>query len=239
MKKVRIRFDFGSTIVRGKPGSYGHTFGGDIRYGGTVPAGCSAPVHLLYRLDLSDPALPFTVDSEFKFLPFFYAFSYDASPMSYRVLSDHEIEILGIETNVPVPDFPFLGYPQCFDSLPVKVVPVTYQEQRDITMAWYVYEHPEVYEAIPPDEIQRFQALGYPITRIGRIHDLLQRPRGEPCPNPACERHGYGYCLETIATIPEKPFNDLDLWQSNGSTIQIVYEICTLCGSIRTYNTCD
>jgi hypothetical protein len=159
--------------------------------------------------------------------------------MSYRVRSDDEIEILDIETTEPILDCPYPEFPQSFDLLPIKVEPITYQEQRDITMSWFVHLHPEIYKAFPVDEIQRFKTLGYPVTRIGRIHDLLQRPRGEPCPNPGCRNHGEKYSLDTIATIPEKPLKDLDLWRGDGSPIQIVYEICKLCGSIRTYCTYD
>ena len=237
--KDHIRFDFGCKLVQGHASTFGHTFGGDIQYGGNVPRGCSVPVHLLFRLDLFDPVLPFKIVSGFRFLPFFYAFNYDASPMSYRVRSDNEIEILGIDTDIPNPGFPYPRFPKYFDLLPISVEPITYEEQRDITMSWFVHLHPEIYKAFPTEEIKRFKTLGYPPARIGRVHDLLQVPRGEPCLNPACQNHGQTDCLETLATIPEKPFKELDLWQADGPTIQIVYEICKLCDSIRTYTTCD
>jgi len=236
---IDIHYDFGCKLVRGKPGKYSHSFGGDFRYNGTIPQGCPVPVHLLFRLDMSDPVLPFRMDSQFRFLPFFFAFSYDASPLSYRVRSDTEIEILGLDENQYTPDVPCPGFPQYFDSVPISVEPIRYEEHRDIAMYWSVYLHHAVYEAIPPDEIQRLRSLGYPVTRIGRVHDFLQLPRGRPCPNPECENYGVSFCLETIATIPERPFPDLDIWQADGPTIQIVYEICKLCGSIRTYNTYD
>jgi hypothetical protein len=237
--KVNIRFDFGCKLVRGNSEKYSHSFGGDFHYDGVVPVGCSIPLDLLYRLDLSDPMLPFTIESDFRFLPFFFPLSYDGSPLSYRVLSDNEIEILALDTPEPTPDLPCARNGQPFDFVPIRVEPITYQEQRDITMYWWFFQsHPELYESIPPDEIQRFKSLGYPPTRIGHTHELLQYPRGESCPNPMCYHCKERYWLRTIASIPERPFFDLDIWQADGEPIQIVYEICELCGSIRTYNIC-
>jgi hypothetical protein len=158
--------------------------------------------------------------------------------MSYRVRSDNQIEILGIDSNVPIPNCPYPGFPQSLDLLPINVKPITYQEQRDITMWWFLHLHPEIHNAFPPDEIKRLKTLGHPFARIGRVHDLLQEPRGEPCPNPACENHGQRFCLDTIATIREKTFEEQDIWHADVQ-FQIVYEICRLCGSIRTYNTFD
>src|SRR5713226_4961082 len=111
MDIVDISYDFGCKLVRGNPGSYTHTFGGDLRYDGAVPEGCPVPVHLLFRLDLTDPVLPIRIDSEYRFLPLFCAFSYDGSPMSYRVRSDDEIEILGLDFDVYLPDCPYAGFP--------------------------------------------------------------------------------------------------------------------------------
>lgn len=237
--RVNIRYDFGCKLVCGDPGKYGHSFGGDFRYAGTIPESCAMPVHLLFRLDLSDPVVPFRLDTEFRYLPFFFPFSYDASPMSYRVLSDNAIEILSLENSEYIVDCPYPGFPQFFDLVPVRVEPVAYEEQRDLVMAGFLYQHSSIRSAIPSDELQRLGRFHHPYARIGHVHDRLQLPRGEPCPNLACENHTVRFCLDTIATIPEKPFRDLDLWQADGPTVQIVYEICSLCGSIRTYSTYD
>ena len=158
--------------------------------------------------------------------------------MSYRVVSDTEIEILSLDRDEYTPDFPYPEFPPYLDFFSLDLVPISYDELRDITMHWFAYEHPELYRAIPSDEIHKFKNLGYPVTRIGCAHNLLQLPRGECCPNPACEYHNETYWLTTIATVPEVPIRNLDLWRSDGQTIQIVYEICSLCSCIRTYNTC-
>ena len=237
---VNIRYDFGCKLVRGSQGIYRHSFGGDFQYAGTVPKGCAMPLHALFRLDLSDPAVPFTFDGPFRFLPFFFPFHYECSPVCYRVRSDAEIEILELEKRKYLPDFPYPAYPKSFDAVSVNSEPISYEEQRELAMAEFVFQNPWLNPpSVPSGELQRLRRLHYSYARIGLVHDLVQLPRGEPCPNPACENHEVRFCLDTFATIPERPFPDLDLWQADGPTIQIVYEICKLCGCIRTYNTCD
>src|SRR5262249_17976075 len=135
---VDIHYDFGCKLVEGNPGKYQHSFGGDFRYDGLVPDGCPMPVHLLFRLDLADPVLPFRIDADFRFLPFFYAFRYEASPMSYRVLSDTELEILSLDRDEYTPDFPYPEFPPYLDFFSMNLVPISYEEQRDITMNWFV-----------------------------------------------------------------------------------------------------
>lgn len=237
---IDIRFDLGCKLVHGSAGEYEHTFGGDFGYVGRIPEGCSGPVHLLYRLDLSDPVLPLNVvESEFRFLPLLFAFGYDASPMLYRARSDTEVEIYSVESSEFSRDCPYQGFPQHFDAASVNAQPITYEDQRDLLMVWFVHMHPEVYEAIPQAEIARLKRLGYPTPRVGQVHDLLQLPRGEPCPNPACENYGERYSLRPLVTIPRSPRPGLDLWPDDGPTVQIVYEICTRCGSVHTYATYD
>lgn len=236
---AKIRFDLGSKFSRYGQGRFDHTFGGDTQYSGITPSGSTIPVHLLFRIDLSDPNVPLAIDGELQYLPLFFAFSYDAAPLSYRIISDNEIEILGIDTTVSAATDPYPGFPRTFDLIPVEIDPISYHEQRDIAMVWYIYSHPIIHSSIPCDEIDRLKSQGYPIARLGRIQDLLQLPRGESCPNSSCDNHTLPHSLEVFATIPERPLPGIDLWESDGSTIQIVYEICRLCCSIRTYATYD
>jgi hypothetical protein len=95
--------------------TYDHTFGGDPKSYGLRFVNVDKPMHLMYRLDLSDPSLPIQLDG-IKHLPLIYGFHYAAydGTLIYRVLNDVEIEVLAPEELTYDPDFPYPGHPDQF-----------------------------------------------------------------------------------------------------------------------------
>jgi hypothetical protein len=71
--------------------NYGHTFGGPHDRKGTSRADCNGIlIHLLHRLDLTDPAFPLTIPGV-RWLPFYYCFDFRANDLGYRLISDDEL----------------------------------------------------------------------------------------------------------------------------------------------------
>src|SRR3954466_15464919 len=66
---------------------YGHTFGGPHDREGTSREDCNGIlIHLLHRLDMTDPGIPFTIPGV-RWLPFYYCFDFRANDLSYRLIS--------------------------------------------------------------------------------------------------------------------------------------------------------
>lgn len=109
-----------SRLIAGQQGPFNHTFGGETPYEGAVPAGGEHPIHLLFRLDLTDPNISIDL-GPVRYLPLFYPFQYGAS-IVYRVHSDSRIQIESIRNCDWKRDYPFENYPPHF---PVSSVVVT------------------------------------------------------------------------------------------------------------------
>ncbi len=67
---------------------YGHTFGGPHDRQGTSRADCQgAFLHLLHRLDLTDPAVPIDIPG-IRWLPLYYCFDSLTSSLGYQLTSE-------------------------------------------------------------------------------------------------------------------------------------------------------
>jgi hypothetical protein len=83
--------DYRITTVTGGRSKYRHTFGGPHDRKGTAREDCNGIlIHLLHRLDLTDPAIPFTLPGV-RWLPFYYCFDFRANDLGYRLMSDEEL----------------------------------------------------------------------------------------------------------------------------------------------------
>jgi len=58
-----------------------HSFGGPSAHKGTTPRGHKQPLHLLYTLDLHDPAVGLRI-SGIQNLPLYYGFVYNGAPVA-------------------------------------------------------------------------------------------------------------------------------------------------------------
>jgi hypothetical protein len=101
----------------GASDEFGHTFGGDPADFGIRFVNVERPLHLIYRLNVADPAV--AVAEEFpalKWLPLCYGFAYATydGEMIYRVLSENEIELIAPADAPYDPHFPYANYPRSF-----------------------------------------------------------------------------------------------------------------------------
>ena len=78
---------------RNQPSPFAHSFGGSHPYEGLRLDRKRPPVHLLFRLDASDPAVGVRLPNA-KFLPLLCAIRYGACHLGYRVVSDDRVEVL-------------------------------------------------------------------------------------------------------------------------------------------------
>src|SRR4051812_47957285 len=104
--------------VPGKRDEFGHTFGGNPAAVGTRFRNCE-PIHLLYRLNQSDPVVNLNIPGV-RWLPLCYHFSYAAydGTLIYRVLMGDEIELIRPTDAQFDPEFPFPGFPKGFPPAP-------------------------------------------------------------------------------------------------------------------------
>ena len=99
-----------------RSGPFHHIFGGTAADFGYRFINLEHPFHLIYRLDLSDPAIGVKLPG-IDYLPLVYGFHYAeyGGEFTYRVSTNGEIAILkstgGLSWN---PNFPYGGHPRSF-----------------------------------------------------------------------------------------------------------------------------
>jgi len=232
-----IKPGFGSRAVGAKAASFGHSFGGGQNYRGTRPRKTKGAVHLLFRFNLRDPAAPIRWNGP-KWLPLFYCFQYDGCPIGYKVISNWQIEILELDYSRYTKDFPYQDYPEYFREVPVSLKPIRYEEQRAEVFANHLRQH-GVYKGVLKGRDEAIvESVGLEFTKIGGLHDLLQDLTSTKCPDRQCANHKSAFGMQVFATIWNEPLKGIDIWQSQGEPILIVYQICTRCGAIYALNQC-
>src|SRR5207248_3252713 len=94
----------------GTKGPFGHRFGGPAEYSGLAAYKRQPPVHLLFRLNMTDPRVGVTLPGV-NWLPLLCAIRYGACDLGYRVLSDDAVRILHQSETKAWKDFPSADYP--------------------------------------------------------------------------------------------------------------------------------
>jgi hypothetical protein len=106
------------------PSKYEPTFGGPHDRKGTSRDDCNGIlIHLLHRLDLTDPAIPFRIPG-IRWLPFYYCFDFRANDLGYRLISDEELVTYFPEDDPNVSkeeSWPDDNYPQEFPRSRIQV----------------------------------------------------------------------------------------------------------------------
>lgn len=237
--------------VRGKKSPHGHCFGGAADYAGLTANEGQPPVHLLFRLNMADPAVGVTLDGV-QWLPLLCAIRYGACDLGYRVLSDGVIKILYQEEAEAWDDFPYDGYAEKLRSQPMSLVEARYDpgNPRDALLCAGVFG----YDALTPvqfDKLVRYvvkhrmydpDIFGWKspeeYLREGNPWPFVQGPPNRACPEPSCANRQRRGSLRTFAIFEEEEKKVRKLWGPNCDGLQIVYQICPLCGAIHTSNQC-
>ena len=210
---------------REKPEDFLHSFGGSPNHTGIIYSGCPKPPHLLYTLDLTDPKVHIEIPGV-RWLPLFYAFQYDASPLYYRVLSDHEVQIVRQERTSWTDDFPYRGYPAQFPFYWVQVtVPRMLDDHLDdLCQEWEELVVENAVSGVRTDHNDL----------IALVAVLWQGAPKTKCLNPSCQNQS----MDVFAIIRHDIIEGLSLWGPDGDAagVKIAYEMCPKCQMIYVSN---
>lgn len=215
---------------KNRPSPYQHSFGGEPRHKGIVPDDCVHPIHLLYTLDLSDPALELQI-AGIRWLPLFYSFQYDVSPLYYRILSDDEIRIVHQRSTKWTADFPYPNYPTHFPFRDVTVSSFGLMDK------CFDYEGDQNTRPELVDEHRRNEIATDDDDVIAFAHHLPQGAAKQPCHNSDCKDQ----LMRIFAVIRHNAVNGVSLWDQWGEEegVVIVYAMCPTCHMIFVTNQCS
>lgn len=229
-----------ATAMSGR-GQYGHTFGGPHDRRGTSREDCNGIlIHLLHRLDLTDPAVPFAIPGV-RWLPFYYCFDFRANDLGYRLISDEQLLTffpaddpnVSAEESWPDDDFP----PQFLQS--------------GIEIATFRYDPTDLEDACrwagvfgigklsKPDQAaakkrvaEMMDELGYWVPETDEdFEEAMSSPFAQgkprsPCLNPECSNHRQKGQLTTIAIMPAEPVKGVHTFGRWGGGVQLIFQIC-------------
>lgn len=234
---IRIEEQFGARIVPGADRHFDHWFGGPPVHTGVRFRNSATPLHLVYSLDLRDPAVGVTWPLAPR-LPLYYGFRFDGAQCGYRVVNEHRITLL-TEPGRLCDDFPYANYPREFPRIRVRTSPLQYEDAKLMlfcdAFSRYSLGTPEC--ALSARDNARLQRLGHPFSQVGEPMWLMQGRPHSACPDPKCRSRYPSWKMETIAVVCDTPAPGVSLW--GGNCVQVVFELCTRCGAILASNQCD
>src|SRR5271168_4902388 len=103
---------------------YEHTFGGPHDRKGASRGDCKGIlIHLLHRLDLTDPAIPIAIPGV-RWLPLYYCFDFRANDLGYRLISEEALVTFFPDDDPNVTDneeWPDEDYPLEFPKSSIKI----------------------------------------------------------------------------------------------------------------------
>lgn len=254
MLPARTGFLFGdfriATVAEGR-GAFAHTFGGPHDRAGAGRAACNGVlVHLLYRLDTTDPAVPVRVPGV-RWLPLYYCFDFRANDLGYRLLSDTEMVTFfpADDPNVSAEEsWPGDDYPTEFPRRAVAVAPHPY-DPTDLDDA---YNWAGVFgigrlsarrrRAARARVARLAERLGFFVPETDAEFDAaLARPYEQgkpnaPCPNPACPNHARRGRLVPVALVPAEPVPGVHTFGAHGDGVIVTFHQCPECYTMRASN---
>ncbi len=253
---MRDTFLFGENriaLAESGRSKYAHTFGGPHDRKGTSREVCNGIlIHLLHRLDLTDPAIPISIPGV-RWLPFYYCFDFRANDLGYRLISDEELVTFfpTDDRNVSKKEaWPAKNYPQMFPKSSIKIAACEYNptdlddayqwagvfgigklSKRDQAAAKKrVAERAEGLGFYPPQTEQEFEEA---------LHDpFMQGKPDSPCLNPQCVNRDKKGQLTTIALVPAEPVAGVHTFGEFGDGTQLIFRMCPKCYAIRVSNEC-
>jgi hypothetical protein len=185
---------------------------------------------MLFNIELADPNCRLAIP-DVRFLPMYYGFQYDSTPLWYRVISDSAIEIVRQDTTKWLDDFPYEGYPVTFHESRIDVAePVPVNEYLD----------DDFFRERWSDDVATMKEFGRAPDHndlIACVSGLWQGAPKSRCINPSCD----GRQMDIIAVIEHDAIDGVSLWGDSGTgpEVKIVYEMCPICSLIHATNQCD
>jgi hypothetical protein len=236
-------FLFGDNRIAAASGGrskYGHTFGGPHDRKGTSREDCNGIlIHLLHRVDLTDPAIPISIPGV-RWLPFYYCFDFRANDLGYRLISDEELVSFFPEDDPNVTkeeSWPDDDFPLEFPKSSIKVAACDY-DPADLEDA---YQWAGVFGVGKLSK--RDQAAAKKRAQESFVGALclpfMQGKPDNPCLNPKCVNRKKKGQLTVIALMPAEPVKGVHTFGKWGGGVQLIFEICPKCCTIRVSNECD
>lgn len=235
---------------RGVTSTFGHTFGGSAEYAGRTAYPLQPPVHLLFRLHLSDPSVGINLPGT-QWLPLLCAIRYGACNLGYRVESDSKVRILHQTEKAVWEDFPYDGYSDSLPAEPVDLQEISYDPTNPKDALRYAGVFG--YDALTP---QQYADLARHVADVGLFvpgildwntpeeflegngWPFVQGPPVDDCPDSSCPNHRRKSSLRTFAIFQEGDKRVRQMWGRNCDSLQIIYQICPACGAVRASNQC-
>lgn len=209
---------------------YSHAFGGPLQ--APLPRYAAVPFHLLYDLDLRDPALDFLEMEGIDRLPFIFPLRYNGADVAYRVKPGGKVEFFGGAQYKFLQNWPYANYAEHFPRMPVDVQPFPYEEYRAL-----LFRNAVGGCNLRADDADLVDAMGH-YTQLG---GALDRSLGDSvylCPNPSCKNHADPGGMARLADIWGYPMPGVNLW-GDDAAVAIVYSMCVSCNAIHACNMCD
>lgn len=216
-------------VANGGPHGFLHSFGGPPKHEGAVFHGCDKPLQLLYTFDLSDSRVPVRLPG-IRWLPLYYAFIYDASPIYYRIASDQQVVIVRQEETQWTDGFPYSDLP---DAFPFRWAEVS--DLRPLEDVIKAANGEELWKEMLEEDAQA-GIENDSNDLIALASGLWQGAPKTECINPDCEKQ----TMNVLAVVYHDDVDGVSFWGPSGDEegIQIVYEICPLCAMLRATNQC-
>jgi|GEM_PF-1739766 len=239
-----------ATATAGR-GPFAHTFGGSHDRAGVSRAACGGILlHLLYRFDTTDPAVPVRVPGV-RWLPLYYCFDFRANDVGYRLLSDGEL-VTFFPTDDPnvssEESWPGDDYPAEFPQREVAVAPHPFNPaQLDDAYNWAGVFGIDRLSARDRQRaktraVRLAEGLGFAAPETDEeIAAALSFPfaQGKPdavCPNPACANHTRRGRLVPLAIVPAEPVPGVHTFGEHGDGVIVTFHKCPECHTIRASN---
>jgi hypothetical protein len=254
VRQTQQTFLFGDeTIVSAIPGQseFGHTFGGPPDRKGAFREDCQGiRLHLLHRLNLSDPKIPFSIP-DIQWLPLYYCFDFRVNEMGYQLISDNEM-VTYFHRNEPnttnKEEWPDENYPLEFPSSTISLQRYDYDPtDLEDAYAWAgifgignlskrhqtilkkrVSKMAEMFGMVEPETDEEFdEALSLP---------FLQGKPSNLCINPNCSSHQQQGQSKTVAIVPSEPVPGVQTFGSLGMGVMVYFMMCSRCHTLRVSN---
>jgi hypothetical protein len=257
MRSTLPTFLFGNLTIAtagSGQGKFEHSFGGPHDRKGASREDCSGIlIHLLHRLDLNDPAIPISIPG-IRWLPLYYCFDFRANVLGYQLISDDSLVTFFPDDDPNVTDhesWPDEDYPLEFPKSSMKIAPFSYDPTNmEDAYAWAgIFGVGKLTQsdllAVKKRVEEESEGLGFHAPETdAEYDDALSLPfmQGKPtgtCMNPRCVNHETKGQLSTIALMPAEPVKGVHTFGEYGSGVQLIFQLCSNCNTIRVSNQCD
>ena len=233
---------------------FSHTFGGPHDRNGTSREECNGIlIHLLHRLDLTDPEIPLAIPGV-RWLPIYYCFDFRANDLGYRLISDDEL-VTYFPTDDPnisnEESWPDENYPTEFPKSAIKIEAFDYDPTRlDDAYQWAgvfgIEKLSKRDKKVAKSRVaELMDDLGFNAPETEKeFEDALSRPfkQGKPdipCLNLRCSNRKKRGQLATIAILPAQPVKGIHTFGPWGGGVQLIVQMCPKCNTFRVSNQCD